>query len=279
MSVEITEASNETGVSLEEALSEFDDIINEADSTVLEAESVDDVVDDGEQSEITDQSETADQSEIEDLNIVADSNVETPTSEELNLIEATIEKEKIYEEQPVTTPIEVSEVTAASTDDDKKKIKSPSKRKGGRSVRSLASVPAEFFVLEEDPAKLDQSRLDAIKDEVINLRPLQTKIGEKFDNLFISLAAGREPSRYTKMAFTYLLEKGEATNSDVVKMYQAAGLREGTARSQTGQMMTLFSCCKIANRSGQTLTLLPNNTITNRLRDLLVPEPTIAEAA
>lgn len=255
---EITEASNETEVSLEQALSEFDDIIDEA-------ESVDDVVDDG------------DQSEIEDLNIVADNNLATP--EELNLIEAAIEKEKIYEEQPVVTPIAVSEVTAAVTDKSKKKGKLSSTRKGGRSVHSLASVPAEFFVLEEDPSKLDQSRLDAIKDEVIKLRPLQTKIGEKFDNLFISLAAGREPSRYTKMAFAYLLEKGEATNGEVVKMYQDAGLREGTARSQTGQMMTLLSCVKIANRSGQTLTLLPDNTITNRLRDLLAPAATVAEAA
>lgn len=255
---EITEASNETEVSLEQALSEFDDIIGEE-------ESVDDVVDDG------------DQSEIEDLNIVADNNLATP--EELNLIEATIEKEKIYEEQPVVTPIAVSEVAAAVTDKSKKKGKLSSTRKGGRSVHSLASVPAEFFVLEEDPSKLDQSRLDAIKDEVIKLRPLQTKIGEKFDNLFISLAAGREPSRYTKMAFAYLLEKGEATNGEVVKMYQDAGLREGTARSQTGQMMTLLSCVKIANRSGQTLTLLPDNTITNRLRDLLAPAATVAEAA
>lgn len=255
---EIAEASNETEVSLEQALSEFDDIIGEE-------ESVDDVVDDG------------DQSEIEDLDIVADNNLATP--EELNLIEATIEKEKIYEEQPVVTPIAVSEVTAAVTNKSKKKGKLSSTRKGGRSVHSLASVPAEFFVLEEDPSKLDQSRLDAIKDEVIKLRPLQTKIGEKFDNLFISLAAGREPSRYTKMAFAYLLEKGEATNSDIVKMYQAAGLREGTARSQTGQMMTLLSCVKIANRSGQTLTLLPNNTITNRLRDLLAPAATVAKAA
>lgn len=255
---EITEASNETEVSLEQALSEFDDIIDEE-------ESVDDVVDDG------------DQSEIEDLNIVADNNLATP--EELNLIEATIEKEKIYEEQPVVTPIAVSEVAAAVTDKSKKKGKLSSTRKGGRSVHSLASVPAEFFVLEEDPSKLDQSRLDAIKDEVIKLRPLQTKIGEKFDNLFISLAAGREPSRYTKMAFAYLLEKGEATNGEVVKMYQDAGLREGTARSQTGQMMTLLSCVKIANRSGQTLTLLPDNTITNRLRDLLAPAATVAEAA
>lgn len=255
---EITEASNETEVSLEQALSEFDDIIDEE-------ESVDDVVDDG------------DQSEIEDLNIVADNNLATP--EELNLIEATIEKEKIYEEQPVVTPIAISEVAAAVTDKSKKKGKLSSTRKGGRSVHSLASVPAEFFVLEEDPSKLDQSRLDAIKDEVIKLRPLQTKIGEKFDNLFISLAAGREPSRYTKMAFAYLLEKGEATNGEVVKMYQDAGLREGTARSQTGQMMTLLSCVKIANRSGQTLTLLPDNTITNRLRDLLAPAATVAEAA
>jgi len=260
---EITEASNETEVSLEQALSEFDDIIGEE-------ESVDEVVDDSDQN---------DQSEITDLNITVDSNVETPTSEELNLIEATIEKEKIYEEQPVVTPIAVSEVTAAVTDKSKKKQKLSSTRKGGRSVHSLASVPAEFFVLEEDPSKLDQSRLDAIKDEVIKLRPLQTKIGEKFDNLFISLAAGREPSRYTKMAFAYLLEKGEATNGEVVKMYQDAGLREGTARSQTGQMMTLLSCVKIANRSGQTLTLLPNNTITNRLRDLLAPAATVAEAA
>lgn len=255
---EITEASNETSVSLEQALSEFDDIIGEE-------ESVDDVVDDG------------DQSEIEDLDIVADNNLATP--EELNLIEATIEKEKIYEEQPVVTPIAVSEVAAAVTDKSKKKGKLSSARKGGRSIHSLASVPAEFFVLEEDPSKLDQSRLDAIKDEVIKLRPLQTKIGEKFDNLFISLAAGREPSRYTKMAFAYLLEKGEATNGEVVKMYQDAGLREGTARSQTGQMMTLLSCVKIANRSGQTLTLLPDNTITNRLRDLLAPAATVAEAA
>lgn len=198
---------------------------------------------------------------------ITDLALEDATEDELKTVAQTIESEKTYESQPASAPIATLKKAVTTVTGKKHKTKTA---KTGRITHSLNDIPPIYFVLDKDPKNLSETDLETNKKAVIGLKPLQVKIAEKFENLFTSLAADREPSRYTKMAFSYLYDKGEATSADLVKMYQASGLGEGTARSQCGQIMNLLSTVKIANRSGQKLTLLPTNTITKRLHKLIV---------
>ncbi len=58
------------------------------------------------------------------------------------------------------------------------------------------------------------------------------------------------------------------TSADLIACYKAAGLGDGTARSQTGQIMALFAAVKIADRIGQTLTLRADSTLATKIRGL-----------
>jgi len=191
---------------------------------------------------------------------------EEASPDELKKLTQSIEQEKIYESQKSTAP--VAELKAVATT--VLKAKKSSGARAGRTVRSLESVPAEYFVLTGNPADLSETELQDNKKAVMTLKPLQVKIAEKFENLFTAISSGSMPSRYTQMAYAYLYDHKQATTTDLVAMFMKAGLREGTARSQTGQMMTLLSVVKVADRAGQTLTLRTDSTIAERLNSLTV---------
>lgn len=69
-------------------------------------------------------------------------------------------------------------------------------------------------------------------------------------------------------AFKLLDEKKTVISADVVGAYKASDLGEGTARSQSGQIMHLFATVGIADRSGQSLTLKGDSTIAERIHKL-----------
>jgi len=144
-----------------------------------------------------------------------------------------------------------------------------------RVPRDISSVADEFFVLEGDPASI--SDLSANRAATEALRPTQKKVAEKFDNLFTAISVGKEPSRYVTIAFALLREKTTFTSAELVAAYRAPGARTategydvGTASSQAGQIMNLFSAVKLASRTGQTLTQNPDSLLFKRL-DAIIP--------
>jgi len=56
------------------------------------------------------------------------------------------------------------------------------------------------------------------------------------------------------------------TSADIVAAYKASGLKEGTARSQSGQIMVLFDALGIAKRNGKSLTLDADSNAVTYLR-------------
>lgn len=187
--------------------------------------------------------------------------------EELQELELAVERTEAYNAQestPIASPEEQEAIKAKSTA--KKRASSGAKSSTPRTPRELSAVPAEFFILTGDDPAMDEAAKEALKAETMALKPTQVKVAEKFENLFTSLSAGKAPSIYVMTAFKLLASKGAMTSADLVGAYKLAGLREGTARSQSGQIMNLFAVVKIADRVGQTLTLRADSNIAERLR-------------
>lgn len=105
--------------------------------------------------------------------------------------------------------------------------------------------------------------------ETLKLRPAQVKVAEKFDNLFQAIELGNKPSRYVVTGYTLLKANGTMTSADLIGAMKAEGLGDGTARSQTGQVLALFAAVGIANRAGQVLTLRADSTIAKKLDAIL----------
>jgi len=190
-------------------------------------------------------------------------------------LEAALDRAEVYES---VEPSEMIEAPAdgGATMKKEKKAKTPKAPKTAgapAAVRDLSSLVAIEFLLSE--SELGD---EANKIEVIAKRPTQKKIAEKFDNLFLSLAAGKRPSVYTMDCFKALDATGEATSTSLVNVIlgstsgsgasKGSNKNLGTARSQAGQMMNLFAAVGIANRVGQTLSLRPDSVIAKRLRAL-----------
>lgn len=189
--------------------------------------------------------------------------------EVLTDLDLAITRAEVYNSQesaPIATPEEQEEIKAKATK--QRASRSSGASAAPRAPRDLSSVPAEFFVLTGDVAAMDEGTKEGAKTTVIGKKPTQKKVAEKFENLFIALSAGKAPSTYVMTAFKLLDEKKTITSGDLVGAYKAIGLREGTARSQTGQIMNLFSTVKIADRTGQMLKLRDDSNIAERLRKL-----------
>lgn len=137
--------------------------------------------------------------------------------------------------------------------------------------RDLSALPAEFFILDRNASPADA---ETHKTETLGKRPTQKKVAEKFENLFVSLAAGRKPSVYTMACFDLVASKGDVTSGDLVAAMKAMASRkggsydDGTARSQVGQMMNLFAVVGIATRTGNKLTFNEDSAIAARLKAL-----------
>ncbi|OWZ90427.1 hypothetical protein B9J07_27970 [Sinorhizobium sp. LM21] len=213
---------------------------------------------------------------VEDPGLEAVVNDEQPTelaADELADLDLAIAKNEAYAEQ-TSAAIDTTELpapTAAKTKGARAPRAASASTGAARTPRDISKVADEFFVLSGDPAAMSTDDLAAARAATMALKPNQVKIAEKFENLFTALSAGKAPSTYVMIAFGVLESKGSMTSSDVVGAYKASGLGEGTARSQSGQIMNLFATVGIATRSGQTLTLRSDSKLAERLRSLPVP--------
>lgn len=230
---------------------DLDDATEASDDVVLEA--LDDLDLGGDEEVVEELVEVTDPSDMDE--------------EELQELELAVERTEAYNAQestPIASEEEQEAIKAKSAK--KKRASSGTKSSTPRTPRELSAVPAEFFVLTGDDPAMDDATKEEHKVETMSLKPTQVKVAEKFENLFTSLSAGKAPSVYIMSAFKLLLEKGTMTSADLVGAYKLAGLGEGTARSQSGQIMNLFAAVKIADRTGQTLTLRADSNIAERLR-------------
>lgn len=158
-------------------------------------------------------------------------------------------KEEIYAEAPVSEVIEPAPAAV-------KKAKAPKEKKvaAPKIARDLASLPDEVFALRVgEPAD---------KAAVLAKRPAQVKIAEKFDNLFVSLAAGRAPSVYALTCYRALkAAPGSLKMGDLVAALQATKYSIGTARSQAGQIAFLFTSLGVTDKIGGAYTLRPDSAL------------------
>lgn len=215
--------------------------------------------------------------EVADSDAGAEIIEELPHSDDLSedeeaALSSAIARQEAYEEQPaattetITEPEKLAETAAPAP----KKGKGASASKPKEPKIDLNGLDPKFFVLET-PAPAD---LAANKAAVLAARPTQKKIAEKFDNLILAFGAGKTPSTYTMELFQILDQKGEATSAELVAGLKASssksgGYSQGTAMSQTGQIMNLFAALKIATRNGNKLTVNPNSTFAKAMREAL----------
>lgn len=174
-------------------------------------------------------------------------------------LEATTARAEVYAAQTANNAISTNPAGPAKEKKERKKKADGAAQRQPR--QDLASLPDAIFEVIVG-APIDKSA-------VIAKRPAQVKIAEKFDNLFQSLAAGKEPSRYVVTAYKVLKKAGQLTSADVIAAYRAEGLKDGTASSQTGQVMNLFDTVGIAQRVGRALTLRADSAIAKRLDAIL----------
>lgn len=168
-----------------------------------------------------------------------------------------------YQNQQDEAPIST---TAASAEPEQVKKarapKDPNKPKVARTPRSaIGDLPDTAFEITVGAP--------ADKAAVLAATPAQKKVAEKFENLFISLNAAKEPSRYVVTAFKLLNAQKSVTSMDIVGAYKTEGLGDGTARSQSGQIMALFDVVGIADRAGSKLTLRADSAVAAKLRAVL----------
>lgn len=197
------------------------------------------------------------------------------TDDDLRDLELREEREQVYQEQESEADANPAAVKEAQTDE-KKRAAGKKRAQGSsgksastpRAPRDLSSIAAEFFVLEGDVSAMSDADKEAAKTATMALKPTQKKIAEKFENLFQALSVGKLPSVYVVQAFKLLDQKEVVTSSDIVASFKMT-YKQGTAMSQTGQIMNLFHAVKIATRSGQTLTLNKDSVVAQRLRDAI----------
>ena len=205
-----------------------------------------------------------------------DDTIEEPVIEELSGEEAAalslkLTKDEVYASAPAAVKIAADIAEPAAKKE--RKPRDPSKVKAAKPaiVRDLASLSAAAFVLDNTTSLTP----DEHKKIVLAAKPTQKKIAEKWENIFVSIAAGKAPSKYVVDLFRILNSKKSVSSNELVAAMmgstsgRGAGYGEGTARSQTGQIMALFSMLRIANRSGNVLTLNTDSAIADFLRKFI----------
>ncbi|AGC36136.1 hypothetical protein B7L88_gp152 [Rhizobium phage RHEph10] len=205
----------------------------------------------------------------------ADGDSATVTEEDLENVsvddlEMSLDREDGYAEQTSDTDVaeKPAEAAAAARSQPATTPRAPRAASTPRTPRDMASLDAKVFVLEGDAASMSDDDLAVNKTAVMGTVPSQKKIAEKFENLFAALNAGKQPSVYVVQAFKLLDEKKTLSGTDITTMFKAS-YKQGTAQSQSGQVMTLFEATKIATRTKNTLVLNENSTVAQRLREIL----------
>lgn len=190
------------------------------------------------------------------------------SEDEAAALDTQIAKSEAYEEQAASTG--TVDLTEPAKPAKEKKARAPKAPKTPAAPRDLSSLKDESFVLTlTPPADLAANRAD-----VMSKRPAQKKIADKFDNLLLSVSAGKAPSEYTVHCFKALAAKGTITQGDLVAALTATnsnrgtGYTIGTARSQAGQFMVLADALGIATRAKNTLTMNPDSSLAAALAAL-----------
>lgn len=189
---------------------------------------------------------------------------EDVSDEDLKELTEVLARQAAYEAQESTidpTPLAVTEPV--------KKAKAPRAPKAAKTSTGTTRTPRKSLADIADAVFEIVKGAPIDKAAVLAKRPIQVKIAEKFDNLFIALDAGKEPSSYIVSAMKLLNAQKTIKSSDLIGAYHLEGLGDGTARSQTGQIMELFNVVGIAARSGQMLTLREDSSIAERLTAII----------
>lgn len=154
----------------------------------------------------------------------------------------------------------------------------PKSRAGGSAKPSealkvrLGGIEAVQSTLIHKP---EDAALDADKlSELIALRMAELdkapkKVAEKLVNAYAHLTSGGSLSVYTELALEMILTKGEITSKDIFDRYIARPWSEGTARSQSGQLMQVLPMMGIAKREGQKLTLIRESVLAQTFAEKL----------
>ncbi|WP_276122644.1 hypothetical protein [Pararhizobium qamdonense] len=240
------------------ALAYLDDILDDLELDGLGGEEISDEVE-----EVVEASAVV---EDEPAAVVTDEDLENVDLDEL---EMSIDREEGYasQESEMSVAENAAQTAAAAKTQPATTPRAPRAPSAPRTPRDMASLDAKVFVLEGDASTMEADALEKNKATVMAALPSQKKIAEKFENLFAALNAGKQPSVYVTAAFKLLDEKKTITGTDITTMYKAT-YKQGTAQSQSGQIMTLFEAAKIATRQKNTLVLNDNSAVAERLREI-----------
>lgn len=133
----------------------------------------------------------------------------------------------------------------------------------------IEAVQATLIHKPED-AKLDADKLsELIAARMAEIDKAPKKVAEKLVNAYAHLTTGGSLSVYTELALELILTKGEITSKDIFDRYLARPWSEGTARSQSGQLMQVLPMMGIAKREGQKLTLNRDSVMAQIFADKL----------
>lgn len=190
------------------------------------------------------------------------------SEEEDSIIEVLESKDAgVAEMASTATVTDIEEAPAPAELEKAPKVRKAKGAAAPRMPRDLNAIGDEHFSLYIAGTNPD-------KATVIGMIPKQKKIAEKFENLFAAISIGKSPSVYVMQCFAMLDEKKTVTSADLVAGLCASNSRagkpydDGTARSQTGQIMALFDVVGIAKRSGNVLTLNTDSAIAAKLRTI-----------
>lgn len=141
-----------------------------------------------------------------------------------------------------------------------KRISTMGMKKSEALATALGDNLEQYLTIDtNDEALDDEAQFDKRLALLDSIDALPIKIGEKATNLFAHVAKGAVLSVYTRKAIAHMVEAGEMTSKSLKDLY-CTRYSEGTASSQTTQMMKLLPILGIALReSGK---LVPNPTST-----------------
>lgn len=135
----------------------------------------------------------------------------------------------------------------------------------GDKLDTLLMVDSDDLVLPED------QQFDKRIALLEKIDGLPKKIGEKATNLFAHVSKGAQLSNYTRIAINFLLQNGEMTSKQLKDTYLARPYSEGTASSQTTQLMNLLPALGIAKKEAGKLVVNPTSTLFPLLTKLTAP--------
>jgi len=194
--------------------------------------------------------------------VAAEELVEAAAEEDIeaavNEVEMNEAKQEAYQNQPAEKKKTEKEAKQA-----KSKPKKASKPKAP-SVTGMATSEAVKTILGTDWEKnlvLDAANPESPDVILSRLDSLAKKQSMKAVNVFKWIQRGNNLEGYVSKALDLLIKNGSMSSENLREHYLAHPYSQGTANSQSNQIMSLFPALSIAQRDGKTLTLNENSTI------------------